>query len=281
MDVYENRLNSLTQWPGTENREMLALVGFYYTGHSDLIVCYYCRFDSYNYISGDEDTLRDHKRYSPDCPFFMSNVTNYVNTKFVSPRIINTQFNVTKLHPLSTHSDYSLTEHRINSFVNFPRALNRLVIELCAAGFYYTNVGDAVCCYACNVVAKDFIVEGCDVWKLHKTLNNKCPLLYVKRMHVPTSVTDEETNYDYKTPSAPEYDDGHYSLPKCIRCKKNRIDAVLLPCFHLCVCRECAITCTMCNACNVFTGGFFAVKIPTSILNVVEHEQLPNGIQAP
>ncbi|UYE99081.1 MAG: hypothetical protein [Betabaculovirus sp.] len=45
----------------------------------------------------------------------------------------------------------------------------------------------------------------------------------------------------------------------------------MLPCYHFCVCQECALTCVQCKACNVFVGGFFMIKIPIDKLNVVEH----------
>ncbi|QOD40068.1 iap-5 [Matsumuraeses phaseoli granulovirus] len=274
MNLYENRLKSFEYWPGKENKEKLALVGFYHTGYADVIICYYCKLDLYNFTLGDEDSLRDHKRYSPDCPFFVSNTTNYVNTRFLSPRT------VTSNYPLLTpiKGDYTLLEHRINSYQNFPQCLKVLVSELCNAGFYYLNVGDVVCCYVCNIIARNWNINS-NVWKIHKYLNDKCPLLYLNKLSHNNNQLSQQCMYDNESikPSAPVYEDGHYNMPKCLKCKTKYIDAVLLPCFHYCMCQECALTCTKCDACNVFTGGFFAVKVPVNKLNTIEHERLVSG----
>ncbi|ABC61229.1 IAP-5 [Choristoneura occidentalis granulovirus] len=270
MESYVNRLDSFKDWTGNEDKEKLALVGFYYTGYKDIIICYYCKYDDYNYNTGDEDTLTNHKRYSPDCPFYLTNTDKYVNTKFLSPRIISN--NYPNLAPCK--GDYTLSEHRINSFINFPKIIKPLIKQLCDAGFYYTNTGDAVCCYACNVIAKDFDLNS-DVWKIHKNLNYKCPLMILQKIA-------HNNNYNVSPnqvlPTAPFYENSHYSIPKCLGCRHKFIDAVMLPCYHFCMCQECAITCTQCKACNVFTGGFFAVKIPIDKLNLIEHERFENRV---
>ncbi|AGQ20359.1 iap [Clostera anastomosis granulovirus A] len=271
MDLYENRLMSLEQWSGHEDHEDLALVGFYYTGYSDVIACHYCKFNSYNYTTGEEDTLRDHKRYSPDCPFYKHHNDNYVNTRFLSPHVFTSSFTP----PLPHRGDYSLSEHRINSFINFPNVLRSLVPKLCDAGFYYTNVGDVVCCYACSVIAKDFDLNS-NVWQVHKRLNDQCSLLHLHTHGNDTTRWKDTTRSSdvggTSIPSAPPYEDLHYTIPKCIKCKERSINAVLVPCFHFCVCQQCALTCTECAACDVYTGGFFVVNIPTDKLNLVEDE---------
>nr|AGS18854.1 IAP-5 [Pieris rapae granulovirus] len=267
MDLYENRLNSFKYWTGDEDKEQLSLVGFYYTGFKDLITCYYCKFDSYNFTTGKENTLLDHKRYSPECPFYLNNNTNYINTRFLSERTVTNNYPMLAPH----RGDYTLLEHRINSFINYPKCLKSLVNKLCDAGFYYTNVGDFVCCYACNVIVKNF-TDKSDVWSMHKASNKHCPLLYLRKLcHNNNSNSNIDDDHQNVAPSAPMYDDGHYNLPKCLECKSKCIDAVLLPCFHFCLCQECALTCINCKACNVFTGGFFAVKIPKEKFNVTEH----------
>ncbi|AKN80754.1 inhibitor of apoptosis 5 [Diatraea saccharalis granulovirus] len=264
MNIYENRLKSFESWPGRENVKNLALVGFYYTGYTDHIVCQYCKLDLYNFTLGGEDSLRDHKRYSPDCPFFTINTTNYVNTRFLSPRIINSNYHP-GLTPPPYKCDYSLLEQRIYSFINFPTCLKTLVEDLSDAGFYYTNVGDYVCCYACGVIGKDWTTTS-DVWRVHKRLNDRCSLVLLKKLNHNNNNNNNNNNndntnnlkenYNKIVPTAPTLG----CLPKCKKCKLRCIDAVLLPCYHFCVCQECALLCTTCVFCNVFTGGFLLSK---------------------
>nr|WPN08735.1 iap-5 [Cnaphalocrocis medinalis granulovirus] len=280
MDIYENRLASFEHWTGEENVEMLASIGFYYTGYADMIMCYYCKFDSYNYTLGNEDTIRDHKRYSPYCFFNLSSINQknnnrYVSTRFVSPRTIKTNF--TQLTPFK-NGDYTLLEHRLNSFINYPQCLKCLVGDLCDSGFYYTNIGDAVCCYACKVVLKNFTPDT-NVSRQHKQSNPDCPLLHVRSIvnFMPNKSNNNNDNANTtlnNNPSAPKYHDGHYVLPKCLKCKIKTVNCALLPCFHLCACHECALTMTQCEACDVFVGGFFVVNFPINKFNLIEHEQL-------
>ncbi|APO13985.1 IAP-5 [Plodia interpunctella granulovirus] len=268
MDDYDKRLESFKYWPGSENVEKLALIGFYFTGYSDKIVCHYCKLDLYNFMGG-EDSVKDHKRYSPKCPFLdrTNASSNYIGTSFLSPRTVSSNY-----PPLVPHTgDYSLSEHRLNSFFNFPRCLKRLASDMCSAGFYYTNVGDSVCCYACSIIVKDWKIDD-DVWKVHRDLNPRCPLVCARRIS-PSSVRSEARIVsENSAPSAPvlNYLD-HYTLPKCIKCKSQPIDSVLVPCFHFAACSECAVVCTACPACHAFTGGFFVVKIPAETLNLVEY----------
>lgn len=267
MDVYDNRLASFKGWSGREDVKILAAVGFYFTGESDRIVCYYCKLDLYNFEGCvSTDSLSDHKRYSPKCPFYSINKTNYVNTSFLSPRTIMSNYP----HLAPHKGDYTLLEHRINSFVNFPKCLKGLVSSLCEAGFYYTNVGDYVCCYVCSVMVNNWNVDS-DPWRVHKSLNSRCSLL---------KLVSSDNNNNFKggevtTPTAPlDSKLDHYSLPKCLKCKTNYIDAVMWPCCHFCVCQQCALTSVECVTCNVFAGGFFAVKIPTDFLNVVDNDRI-------
>ncbi|UXX41910.1 iap-5 [Psilogramma increta granulovirus] len=281
MNCYENRLKSFTNWTGNENVEDLATIGFYNTNYKDIIVCYYCNYTDYNYYTGNEDTIFNHKRYSPNCLFYkyISNDTKYLNSTFNFPQMHNSNFSPDHRINLVNHWDYSLAEHRINSYANFPQILKHLIPELSDCGFYYTNCGDVVVCYVCNVYLKN-LQTNTNVWQSHKKLNNNCPLLYVRALKntpykIDTStVNDVDNTCDITVePSAPEYNNHHYTLPKCLNCNIKSIDVVMLPCYHLCMCQECALTCVQCKACNVFVGGFFIIKIPTEKLNVVEYGQ--------
>ncbi|AAM70306.1 inhibitor of apoptosis 5 [Phthorimaea operculella granulovirus] len=269
MNSYENRLKTFENWTGKEDAEKLALVGFYYSGFGDRIICYYCKLDLYNFFVGDEDSIKDHKRYSPNCPFFLAKTINYVNTNFLSPRVITSNYTMLAPHK----GDYTLLEHRIDSFQNYPQCLKSLVVQLCEAGFYYTNVGDAVCCYVCKIIAKNW-TEKSNAWQVHKKLNEKCPLVELKNIRNKYDGDDEVANK--KSPSAPPFETYHFRMPKCLKCRKNTVDCVLVPCFHLCICKECAFTCTQCVACDMFCGSFFVIHVPFDKLALVENSEYIN-----
>ncbi|AER41537.1 inhibitor of apoptosis 5 [Epinotia aporema granulovirus] len=242
MDKYETRLDSFAYWTGNENKEKLALLGFYYSGEGDRVICAFCKLDLYNFF-GDFDTIQDHKRFSPHCP--ANNNTDrphYVPSNFISPRVINSNYPSLNI-PVG---NFALMEHRLDSYKNFPKSLKPLVYELSNSGFYYTNVGDCVCCYVCGIILRDWCLTD-DVSKRHVRHNSKCDLIDI-----------HPNNDDIVTPSAPPLK--RVCIQKCVVCEKNDICAVFTPCFHLCVCEKCALGTSVCYACNVTTAGFFLVN---------------------
>ncbi|AAP85736.1 iap-5 [Adoxophyes orana granulovirus] len=279
MHVYDNRLATYDRWPVKNNNEcleQLALVGFYYTGYKDCLMCCYCKFESYNYIDGTENTLRDHKRYSPNCPFYKNNQNeNYVASNFLNPRIIQTLFDSL---PAPHSGDYSLMEQRVASFFNFPSILKGLVNDLCVSGFYYTNTGDLVCCYACKVLCRDWKIDA-NVHNVHMNANKNCQYLKIVNVKMyDKTIGTVPYREPASQPSAPYQYTGYYKLPDCLKCKSRHIDAVALPCYHMCTCQQCALTITQCVACNVFVGGFFRIKLPLDKFNLIENEEVAIGV---
>lgn len=47
-------------------------------------------------------------------------------------------------------SENNTYDKRLATFKRWPKVLYHLASELCSAGFYYTNIGDQVECYACK-----------------------------------------------------------------------------------------------------------------------------------
>lgn len=63
------RLASFTGWSCSYvTPASLAKAGFYYTKKDDLVKCAYCGIEIGKWEPGD-DALRDHKKWSPDCPY--------------------------------------------------------------------------------------------------------------------------------------------------------------------------------------------------------------------
>jgi len=288
MNLYENRLKSFEFWYGKESKERLASLGFYYSGRGDRVVCAFCKFDLYNF-SERTDALHDHKRFSPHCPFVFEQcrVSNYMNTTFLPPRIIKSNYHPHLQLDTMHYNDYSLLEHRSNTYFNFPKCLRSLQHELCRAGFYYTNVGDCVCCYACGVVVNDWR-ETQDPLARHASTNPACPLVRgfagdtaaARINDTQNAVLEREVSTT--TASAPpfhtvHYTPSHYQIPKCLTCRASEIACVLLPCYHFCLCAQCAPVALECPACHVSCTGVFVVKIPKRQLDVIDSEDGARG----
>ena len=67
---YDTRLSSFDTWPCQikPEKQELARAGFMYTGHSDRVKCVVCNVELHNWLS-NENALREHAKWSPDCSF--------------------------------------------------------------------------------------------------------------------------------------------------------------------------------------------------------------------
>lgn len=73
-----NRLGSFTNWNiAFIDKNLLALLGFYYYGPSDMVKCHFCGVEIGMWEEGD-DVLTDHMRWSPTCNLIRRNQTNNV-----------------------------------------------------------------------------------------------------------------------------------------------------------------------------------------------------------
>jgi baculoviral IAP repeat-containing protein 7/8 len=68
---------------------------------------------------------------------------------------------------------YATFSARLKSFKNWPKSLAQKPTILAEAGFYYTGVGDRVCCFYCGLGLKDW-QEKDDPWKEHVVWNTTC-----------------------------------------------------------------------------------------------------------
>lgn len=263
MYAYEDRVKSFEYWYGKEDKYRLADVGFYYTGHADRVVCAYCKLELYNF-GADTDIVKDHKRFSPHCPFISAQCsgTNFVATNLTKPYTIRSNYNQ-PLHVNSHVLKLETLEGRFHTYINFPKVLKPLIGKLCQAGLFYTNVGDCVCCYVCGALIKDWDAAD-EPAQRHASVNGVCA--YIRYT--------EKSNF---TPSAPNFADVHRlpplsRIPKCITCREHDIDCVLLPCYHFCLCTRCGLVCVECPVCRMSNTGVFVVNIPTRELNVIDSE---------
>lgn len=78
---YDTRLKSFKRWPKCYNKyqtEYLSEAGFFYTGLSDKIECFFCgvRLSNWN---DSENPLEQHILWSPNCSFLkMTKGTSYI-----------------------------------------------------------------------------------------------------------------------------------------------------------------------------------------------------------
>ncbi|XP_068272356.1 baculoviral IAP repeat-containing protein 7 [Nyctibius grandis] len=95
MVTEEMRLSTFQNWPQYTDMhpEQLARAGFFYTGESDVVRCFYCDGGVRNWSFGD-DPWREHAKWYPGCEFllqsrgreFISSVQDSVSSTLLSPR---------------------------------------------------------------------------------------------------------------------------------------------------------------------------------------------------
>lgn len=68
---YEQRLVTFRNWNiDFFTPHQMAEAGFYYTGDEDCVKCVFCPTE-FGYWCRTDDPLKEHKRLSPECKFFL------------------------------------------------------------------------------------------------------------------------------------------------------------------------------------------------------------------
>nr|XP_043906074.1 baculoviral IAP repeat-containing protein 7-A-like isoform X2 [Solea senegalensis] len=72
MEAEDSRLTSFHNWPSeaSVHPDVLARAGFFYTGHSDNVKCFYCDGGLRNWEPGD-DPWQEHAKWFPRCEFLI------------------------------------------------------------------------------------------------------------------------------------------------------------------------------------------------------------------
>lgn len=281
MKSYQERIASYAnEWCHTNNcmltPERLSLLGFYYTGYGDKIKCAYCSLtlERFKYANNTFDPLVDHKRASPECKFIYENLaspTSYANTTLVTQ---NDFFDL----------DLSKIEDRLKTFKQWPVMLQHLSFEMCLSGLYYSNIGDIVVCYVCRERIRDWWPDH-SPWQRHYYQNSKCPHIVINFYKIQPSYHNQDNIHTTSAPAACCGDDklpssaprlnviqheSHWRLPQCVKCRSSLIECLLLPCYHLCVCSECAVSTVECPVCELYVSGTVKVNIPVRHLSTYQ-----------
>ncbi|XP_059479649.1 baculoviral IAP repeat-containing protein 7-B-like [Neocloeon triangulifer] len=259
----------------------LAKSGFYYTGVDDNCRCIYCNLEVRGWELGDKPES-EHKRWNPNCPLLKSpgGVVNIkigeeqteaysdgVGLKKIGanpfsvrgglPDKYGKNIHLKAQNPLITPSDlrihdwslprhirYSLSSNRLDSYKNWPKSLSQTPEVLSQSGFFYTDSGDRVICFHCNLGLKDW-ATGDHPFSEHAKWNSGCQFLimqvgssFIERtLH--TNITNQVNEMELAR--AP-------SNLQCLKCQQRHLSKVCLPCGHANFCGSCsAEKCQVCD----------------------------------
>ncbi|XP_059471940.1 baculoviral IAP repeat-containing protein 3-like [Neocloeon triangulifer] len=245
----------------------LAKSGFYYSGQEDNCCCIFCNLEVRGWEMGDTPD-GEHKRWNKNCPFLI-NPGGVVNIKIGEELIeqncdsIGTNpFNVEPLEKYGSNIAIKLDSHfitasdlnihnctspkhpgkiliseRLKTFKNWPKGLSQTPEVLANSGFYYTNTGDRVVCFHCNLGLKDW-AHGDDPFREHAKWNSGCQHLimqkgsdFIRQILHGNTYQENEQMMETTTSSSNNL--------LCSNCNIHRVAKVNLPCGHVNLCNQC------------------------------------------
>lgn len=201
---YESwRLKSFgVEWKSSNSmadKNILAKTGFFYSGETDKIKCYFCNI-VLECSSIIDDLLIGHLSYSPHCPLLNLKVTDNepIDSESLQKaleRIIKseeeeeeeqnmkTEYEKREKKPVTypAHGDYIEKIDRIESFKYLlDYRIHSLAEELGDAGFFYSLKDDEIACFSCGIVLNAWKCV-IDAWQFHIIKTKYCPFLLRRR----------------------------------------------------------------------------------------------------
>lgn len=281
---YAGRLRTFANWPNKEiAKEVLAKAGFYYKNESDVVQCAYCYIEGYHWVAGD-DPLKDHRTWSPACPFVMNSVepsssrTRATDTcglygvETLPNSVPEDEIHLERLgihkNKGPAHPEKFSFEARLATFGSWPKSMKQTPKELADAGFYYLGAGDQTICFHCGGGLKDW-EQNDSPWEQHALWFPKCSYVYLRKgseyiqevkekrnPRASASSSESETKESAKeeevvaSSSDEEKDKTGDEKTLCKICYKNEVGVVFLPCGHVVACVECSSALKNCAICR-------------------------------
>ncbi|XP_048767178.2 baculoviral IAP repeat-containing protein 7-B-like isoform X2 [Ostrea edulis] len=212
------RLQSFQNWHSQSivRKEDLAKNGFYYLGERDRVRCVFCNVVLSCWENGD-NVAAEHQRHSKYCPFVLGKMTSNIP---YSP----SQDSLSDMQPASPEfQDY---DKRLASYEKFwPKAMKQRPRELAAAGLFYTEKGDAVKCFHCGGLLRNWDPQD-KPWEEHARWFPRCLFIRENNLMSPvrgplhrevrkTRVRKVSLGYDEELVKMFELDRRHRGLPEC------------------------------------------------------------------
>ncbi|XP_016661893.1 E3 ubiquitin-protein ligase XIAP isoform X2 [Acyrthosiphon pisum] len=195
LTTYENRLRTFYGvWKlNFITPDQMAKAGLYYLGIQDRVRCLYCSTE-FDYWQQGDDPVIEHKRQSPQCPFFNDSSAGYdvCGIYGSAPDIHNHESkkvqdfldSVGILYQINPpkHRDFATLEARLKSFEKCLIPLKQNIQTLCEAGFFYIGNGtnDQMLCYYCSQGLKDW-EENDEPWTEHAKWAHNCSFVLLNK----------------------------------------------------------------------------------------------------
>lgn len=159
-------------------KEDLAKNGFYYLGDGDRVRCAFCNVVLSSWQKGD-DVPTEHRRHSKYCPFVLGKKTSNIPYSPSSDCLSNIQ---------PEYPEFKDYLKRLETYKNYwPKAMKQRPKELAAAGLFYTEKGDAVQCFQCGGLLRNWEPDD-KPWEEHARWFPRC--LFIRENNLMSPVRD-------------------------------------------------------------------------------------------
>ncbi|KAM6053905.1 baculoviral IAP repeat-containing protein 7 [Chlamydotis macqueenii] len=266
MVTEEMRLSTFQNWPQyTDMRpEQLARAGFFYTGHDDVVTCFYCDGGMRNWSFGD-DPWREHAKWYPECEFllrsrgreFVSSVQESFSSTLLSPRDSWDQ----------TEQDSSASQDPLRNWewqALPPLDQFTIVQNVLQMGF------DPTC--VVNLVEDKYMLTGTFYLSESELISDllqpdweESSSAEESRDAVERETETSSSRGEMQSMQQKESDESGMSTEEQLRrlqeermckvCMDRDVSVVFVPCGHLVACGECASNLQLCPICRAVIRG--------------------------
>jgi hypothetical protein len=236
------------------NSEDLARLGFYFFKKHDIVKCIFCYVSIGEFETGDT-ALREHQKWSPNCPLIRRRSTDNIpiNGVLLDQILPPQSYDIcgftkvrrkSKIEEMIKHPEFKLMTQRIKSFETWPVGIKQRPQELAEAGFFYSGQSDLTICFSCDVHLSKW--EPFDnAWVEHKKhATEDCDFL--KTNHETVKLNEEKFKEVKKPPKVEETSDEASESTQevqfeslCKICLERKSTVLFLPCKHVSVCGIC------------------------------------------
>ncbi|KAK3098726.1 hypothetical protein FSP39_022408 [Pinctada imbricata] len=282
------RLETFQNWPKQSivTKEDLARHGFYYLKSGDRVKCAFCNVVLRDWAPGD-NVETEHKRHSKRCPLVLQGLWGAQNIPY--DRTPSTE---EPAYP--QYADYNA---RLKTYEKYwPKSMKQRPRDLAAAGFFYLEKGDAVRCFQCAGLLRNW--EPNDIpWEEHKRFFPRCTFLQQnnispRRGSVHHELVRRQVSREYDPELVKKFEEYRVakkcldevdaraqeteakSCKTCVKCSKSSQDHhTMIPCNCIC-CEKCVEHIIRCPSCNAKIRAALSIKKGTprvASANSTEH----------
>jgi hypothetical protein len=171
----------------------------------------------------------------------------------------------------AAHNDLKTTEQRLRTYKYWPIELHHKPEQLSEAGLFYTNLGDCIRCFHCDIIL-DKITKETDIWELHVERSPRCKFIEItkgktfiretlEKLEAPSPKKKQRKSWKkiFKKSEEPstsaeaeEEEDSNSAANKnlCRICYERDYCIMFLNCQHVFACGLCALKMDKCGLCR-------------------------------